>query len=52
MTENSTQDSGKRRSRILWDKDGVDGGPSSLKILLDWMEKDGNYGKFKSILYL
>ncbi|KAG2902671.1 hypothetical protein PC129_g10092 [Phytophthora cactorum] len=36
-----------KKMKILWDRDGVDGGPSSMKVLLDWLTTDGNYARWK-----
>ncbi|KAF4042971.1 hypothetical protein GN244_ATG04713 [Phytophthora infestans] len=33
--------------KILWDRDGVAGGPSSIKVLLDWLTSERNYAKWK-----
>ncbi|ETK75989.1 hypothetical protein L915_17499 [Phytophthora nicotianae] len=33
--------------KILWDRDGVKGGPSSMKVLLDWLTAEGNYAMWK-----
>ena len=34
-------------AKKYWDKDGVNGGKSSLVILLDWVRAHGNYEKWK-----
>ncbi|KAI7945894.1 hypothetical protein MJO29_012282 [Puccinia striiformis f. sp. tritici] len=33
---------------IPWNSDGVNGGPSSMTILLDWLSRDGNYDRWCS----
>ena len=30
-----------------WVKDGVDGGPSSLDVLVDWLTTGSNYARFR-----
>ena len=37
----------KAKPRMLWNSDGVDGGLSSLSILLDWLTTATNYTKFR-----
>ena len=37
----------EKKKRVLWASDGVNGGSSSLQILLDWITTEGNYGKWK-----
>ncbi|ETI42486.1 hypothetical protein L914_11954 [Phytophthora nicotianae] len=41
----ATSSSPAAKKRVLWDRDGVNGGPSSMKILLDWLTTEGNYTK-------
>ncbi|KAI9980490.1 hypothetical protein PInf_030122 [Phytophthora infestans] len=41
----TAKNSGKKPN-MYWDKDGVDGGKSSLDVLLDWMTIDTNYNRW------
>ncbi|KAI9208567.1 uncharacterized protein BJ171DRAFT_565088 [Polychytrium aggregatum] len=34
-------------SLARWNNDGVDGGPSSLTVILDWLRTPGNYAKWR-----
>ena len=35
------------RKRVLWDRDSVGDGPTSIKITIDWLTTEGNYRKWK-----
>ncbi|KAL0078446.1 hypothetical protein J3Q64DRAFT_1766403 [Phycomyces blakesleeanus] len=37
----------KRRSIKHWNKDSVNGGPTSIEILVTWLCKEGNYGRWR-----
>jgi hypothetical protein len=36
-----------RKTPKKWEDDGVNGGSSSIDIILDWITTDGNYAKWK-----
>ncbi|KAA1087941.1 hypothetical protein PGTUg99_005082 [Puccinia graminis f. sp. tritici] len=36
----------QRTREIPWDRDSVDGGPSSMTILLNWLTTQGNYSRW------
>ncbi|KAE8966578.1 hypothetical protein PR003_g29430 [Phytophthora rubi] len=36
-----------KKAPIFWDSDGVDGGKSSLRVVLDWMTNPANYDKWR-----
>jgi hypothetical protein len=38
---------GAKKARKLWTIDGVDGDPSSMSVLLDWLTSEGNYAKYR-----
>ncbi|KAI9980407.1 hypothetical protein PInf_026351 [Phytophthora infestans] len=42
----TAKNSGKK-SNVYWDKDGVDGGKSSLDVLLNWMTIGTNYNRWR-----
>ncbi|KAI8460504.1 hypothetical protein BY996DRAFT_6722861 [Phakopsora pachyrhizi] len=35
-----------RKRHIRWDKDSIDGGRSSIEVLIDWLETDENYSQW------
>ncbi|KAG9397811.1 hypothetical protein AC1031_016605 [Aphanomyces cochlioides] len=35
------------KKRYRWDNDGVNGGPTSLQVLLEWLTVEGNYHKWR-----
>ncbi|ETO74853.1 hypothetical protein F444_09491 [Phytophthora nicotianae P1976] len=43
----ATSSSPAAKKKVLWDRNGVNGGPSSMKILLDWLTTEGNFTKWK-----
>lgn len=43
---NSTASKGKKPYKS-WLKDGVNGGPSSMDVLVNWLSKKANYAKWK-----
>ncbi|KAG1706284.1 hypothetical protein DVH05_001432 [Phytophthora capsici] len=36
-----------KKAPIFWDSDGVDGGKSSLRVVLEWMTNPANYNKWR-----
>ena len=42
-----SSDPQSKKTRVLWNTDGVDGGKSSMNVLLDWLTDGNNYPKFK-----
>ena len=47
VVKKGNNDNGMSKKRYLWDKDGIDGGKSSLSVLLEWLTTEGNYRKWK-----
>ncbi|KAH9473698.1 hypothetical protein MJO29_000761 [Puccinia striiformis f. sp. tritici] len=43
----STVPKTKKKKSILWDRDGVNGGPSSIEIILRWITTGKNYTKWR-----
>ncbi|KAG1691647.1 hypothetical protein DVH05_026810 [Phytophthora capsici] len=39
-----------KRKAIFWDRDGVNGGKSSLQVVLDWLSTETNYNKGSAIV--
>ncbi|KAG7393146.1 hypothetical protein PHYPSEUDO_012482 [Phytophthora pseudosyringae] len=36
-----------KKKSIFWDKDGVDGGKSSVDVVIDWMTTEANYNRWR-----
>ncbi|KAG9413790.1 hypothetical protein AC1031_013011 [Aphanomyces cochlioides] len=36
-----------KKRRFRWDNDSVNGGPTSLQVLLEWLTHEGNYSKWR-----
>lgn len=45
--ESSPPVAAPRKKRVKWDGDGVDGGKSSIEILLGWLTEPGNYQRYR-----